>query len=968
MFRKTIKIIVIALISLLLLMLILPFLFKDRIIERVKHEINEQVEADVSFGSFGLSLIRQFPQLTVWVRDVRVVGQGAFAGDTLADMGRIMVSADVLKAVRGDLEISRIRLDEPNILLKMLADGQVNWNIMAAAEEVETPVEEAPADFSLALKRVEIRSGKLAYLDDKFVTYIHADDINGVFRGDLSMALTNISTQNATIGSFSLRYDQWPILSRVAVHLTADMDADLDRFVFTFRDNQIRINELPLVFEGMVGWPVDDLEMDFTFGSARSDFASFLSILPAMYTDDFADLTSAGSMKLEGHVKGTLAGDVYPGFGLTIEVDNGMFNYPGLPASVDKVQLQARISNPGVDMDLTVVDVPVFSMELAGAPVEARFRLENPISDPGFDVKLAGQLDLSQVETFYPLGEGYVLRGMIKSDLEMRGRMSVVERHDLGALHAAGQLLANELYLEAPVLEEALEVQVADFRFSPEEVRLDAFDMRLGSSDLSASGSILNLPGYLFDGQLLRGHFNTKSAMFDLNKLMDQLPEEDATADAGDLAEELEEEEDTPAGASSLSVIRIPANIDFTLESAFDKVLFGKLEISDVSGVIQVAEEQVNMERLRLNLLGGALELTGIYDTSDQLPWVNLGLDILGFDIAKTFESFVTARVLAPIGEYTRGAFSASLQLSSLLDEGLQPLLGSLKGSGSLRSSSVVLENTPSMSMLASQLHMDQFREISLSDLLLSFAFSDGRLELPPVDMRFGGIEASVMGVTYFDQRISYVMNMQVPRSLFGGRANQVLDDLVSRASAAGIQLTPGETVPLDVQIGGTFRRPEVSFSMAEAREGLEQQFRREADRLLRDTETRIRDEMEQARDQVETEVQDRIDEAEERARAEMEARAAQIMEEAHRQAATLRNQAASAADAVRRESREQADRLQQEASGQGPIAQAAARRTAEQLVREADRRANQIEAEAERNIQKLLDEASQQAERVRGE
>jgi len=968
MARKAIRITGIAVVGFLLILILLPFVFKGKIVERVKREINEQLDAKVEFGPFGLSLIRQFPQLTLWVQDVRVIGKGAFEGDTLADVGRLMVSLDLMKALlRGEYEIGRLRLDHPTIKLKLLADGRANWNIMVLAADEPEEDDEAVQDVVLGLKRVEIRGGQLAYLDDKFLTTIYADDINGVLRGDLSMSRTRLSTRDATIGSFSLRYDRWPLLNRVLVNLTAEMDADLERFVFTFLDNRIRINELPLVFEGMVGWPVEDLEMDFRFASARSDFASFLSIVPAMYTTDFKDLTSSGTLKLEGHVKGAYTATDYPGFGLLIEVNDGMFRYPGLPASVGKVQFRARVDNPGKDLDLTVVDVPVLSMELAGAPVDGRFHLRRPVSDPDFDIGIRGLINLSDVERFYPLEEGYALQGHIDADLEMKGSLSAFERADYEAFHAAGKLLATEIVVVAPSLEHAIAIDGADLRFTPREVSLAAFDMRLGQSDLSAAGSIHNLPGFLFGQQLLRGSFTTRSSFFDLNTLMDQLPDDKRAGAAGTEQDAAEPAADRgPDEQSPVSVIRIPANIDITLQSSFDQVLFGRLQIAGVEGLIHIAEEQVNMERLHLNLLGGILELKGIYDSRDQRPWVNLGLNILGFDIDQTFQTFFTARLLAPIGEYARGNFSASLQLSSLLDEGLRPVLASLKGRGNLRSSSVVLENTPSMSMLAEKLQMDQFREFSLKDQVLSFIFSDGKVELPPFDMHLGEIHAKVAGVTYFDRRISYMMKMELPRSMFGGRANQVLEDLVSRAAGLGMRVTPGEMIPVDVSIGGYFRRPEVSVSLATVRDNIEQQLQSEISRMVQEAETRLRDEAEAARDRLEAEVQERADDSRERAREELEARAGQVMAEAHSQAEVLRAQAAALAEQVRREGREQAARLEREASGQGPLAQAAARQAAQQLIREADRRATQIEAEAERNIEKVLEEARQQADRVR--
>lgn len=953
MIKKISIAIVIIFFTLLLAVIILPFALKNKVRERVQRELSERIDARIELGDFKLSLIRHFPNVSLRLDGIRVIGNEPFEADTLADIGRLYVSLD-LRSVFGDsdYEVNTIRLDDASFLFILLEDGQANWDIYIPspsdgdeAESEDPALEEPGSGFSLTLKEVDIRRSRVVYHDDKSLTYIDASDINGIFTGDLAMELTTLSTRDARIGAFSLRYDTWPVLSRASVLLTAEMDLDLDKFVFTFRDNELMINELPLVFEGMVGWPADDLEMDFRFGAARSDFSSFLSLVPALYTKDFENLESGGTLKLEGFVKGAMTDTAWPGFGLTLEVNNGMFRYPALPASVSNVQIMASILNPGPDLDLTVIDIPDFSMDLGGNPLEARFRLATPVSDPQIDARIVGSLDLGLVQTFYPLEEGVVLGGLIESDVEMRGRLSAIEAGNYTDFYADGHLIASEVEMAGPGFEQGFEVATADFQFNPQMVRMDAFEARFGESDLGASGQIDNLPGYLFDGQLLSGSFNTRSAFLNLNEMMDVLPES-------------ETQEET-----ELSVIRVPANIDFTLDAVADRVVFGKIDLRNVEGRVRLVEEQASLDNLRMNLLGGEMEINGLYDTREELPRVDFGLLIGGFDIRETFQTFNVVRILAPVAEFATGGFSANLQLSSLLDETLSPVLSSLEGSGGLRSSSVRLENTPSMSALADHLKIDALNEISVRDLILSFVFGDGKVELPPFDMRFGNVTANVSGATYFDQRVSYTMNFEIPRSMFGSQANQVLENLVSEASGLGVEFSPGEMVPVDVLIGGTFRKPELAVSLAALRDRVEQQLMDEANRLLREAEDRLRQEADQARQQVEEEVEERVEEVRERVGEEAEARVAQIMETANRQADNIRRTADNAAETVRKEAREQAERLEREA--QGPIAQAAARRTAQALISQADIRAAEIEAEGERNAQRVIDEAQQQVDRI---
>lgn len=937
MAKKTLKIAGIIIAFILVLLLVLPFAFKGRIIEKVRTEINKNLNATVEFGDVRLSLIRNFPNASLGLNDLKIIGAAPFDRDTLVAIERTHLTMDLFSLFGdGGFEIKSISLTRPDLLLKVLKDGTANWDIVKETEEEEVTGEEA---FVLQLKSVKIAEGNVAYLDDEGEIYVNVDDLNGVLRGDLSLDVTDISTRNTTIGAFSLRYGQLPVLSNVSAKLTAEMEANLVEEVYTFRENEFLLNELPVSFDGVISMPGDDIVMDFTFSALQSDFKNFLSIIPAVYTKDFSALKTSGSMELEGFVKGIYNDEETPGFGLKLGIQDGMFQYPDLPASVSNVQLRLNVDNPGKDLDLTVVDLPVLKLNLGGNPLDGKLTLKTPVSDPDIDVLLIGRIDLGELGRYYPLGEGTSLRGVMDSDLQARGKLSAIENKQYQDFFAEGYFKVNDLVYASPDLPQTVEVSAAEFNLSPQFVSLPAFSMKLGESDLSATGRIDNLLGYLLDDQLLKGSFETRSDFFNLNQLMEGLPED--------------ETEDT----TELSVIKVPANIDFTLRSRFDRLAFGKLDITDAAGMIRLANEKAILEGLSMNLLGGSLSLTGSYNTAGESPEVDFGLDISQFDIQQAFNAFNTFQVLAPVGKYALGNISGKLNLSSMLDNTMKPLLESLAGTGSMSSPSLSLQGSPAMTKLADLTRVDAFKQISIRDLMLSFEFEDGRVDVKPFDMQFGQSKATVSGSNFFDQTISYVMNIEMPREQFGGAANQVLDNLITQAAGKGLTINPGQTVTLDVIIGGTFTNPDVSFGLSGMMDDLAGQVR---DQL----EQRVQDEVDDVREQVEDRVQEEVDDARDKVQAELDARADQLMQQAQRQADNVRREASSLAERIRKEARDQAQRLENEASG--PIAKAAARRGGEIMIREADQRAAQVEQEGESNALRILSEAQQQADRIR--
>src|SRR3970040_2082239 len=82
------------------LLLVLPLLFRDRIAQRVKAEVNRTVDARVDWRDVGLTFFRDFPNLPLRLDDLTAVGIGRFERDTLASIRHLGVALDLVSVVR----------------------------------------------------------------------------------------------------------------------------------------------------------------------------------------------------------------------------------------------------------------------------------------------------------------------------------------------------------------------------------------------------------------------------------------------------------------------------------------------------------------------------------------------------------------------------------------------------------------------------------------------------------------------------------------------------------------------------------------------------------------------------------------------------------------------------------------------------------------------------------------------------
>src|ERR671933_878181 len=146
----------------LALLIVLPLLFRDRIAQRVKVEVNRSLDARVDWRDAGLSFFRNFPNLTLTLNNLTTVGVGRFQGDTLAAVRHLRVVLD-LASVLGNvvggrpLVVRAVELDQPRLALIALEDGTANWDITRKTPATARSQAQATRPLAVSLRRFVMR-------------------------------------------------------------------------------------------------------------------------------------------------------------------------------------------------------------------------------------------------------------------------------------------------------------------------------------------------------------------------------------------------------------------------------------------------------------------------------------------------------------------------------------------------------------------------------------------------------------------------------------------------------------------------------------------------------------------------------------------------------------------------------------------------------------------------------------------
>jgi hypothetical protein len=932
--KKFFKIILLVVLVLIAILAVAPYLFKGKIIRQANQQLEKNLLAKASFEDINLSLFRNFPNLGIRIKNLCIIGIDEFVGDTLLNIKTIDLAVDIVSAVKMEnIKIKRIFIDEPYVNAIVLKDGKANWDIVPEADStIEEPIDTAGSEFTtkISMKLFKIKEAIIRYTDFSSDIKASFNRMNFTLSGDLSQDFSALvidsEAEKVNVTMDGIRY-----LKDVSLHMHFDVDANLKKSIYKLNNNEFSLNALTLMWNGSIEMPESgDIITNLKFATNNTDFKTILSLVPAIYLSDFNDLKTTGNLKFEGTITGAVTETAIPNVDAKLFVSNATFSYPDLPKSAKNIQIDMNLHYDGTQTDNTTVDVNKFHIDLGENPIDMVFNLKNPVSDPFTNGKLTATIDLESLADIIPL-EDTELKGLIKANLDWMGKLSSIENERYEDFKADGTIDITNLYYNSPDVPKALTLKTSHLTFSPKTLEITTFDAILGSSDFRLKGKILNYIPYILKDKTLQGELTLNSNLIDLNEFM---------SDA-DASEETGQIEDT----SAMEVIEVPGNIDYRFISTIGKVLYDKLDISNLRGVIYIKDKRVVMENLSMNTLDGSLALSGEYNTQDiKNPLVDLKIAATDIDIPKSVVAFDMLGKVAPIASKATGKVSIGLTYSSFLKSNMHPIINTIAGSGNLSSKQIGIKSSNAFNAIGEALKTDALKNMTLNDVNFDFVIQEGNLTVQPFETKMGDITLNIGGQQSFEKTLDYSINLSAPRQLLG-LENPAVNNLYSKATSQGIDIARSETVDLLVRLSGDIRNPQVKLDL-----------KKSASNAIEGVKEEIKD---AAKEVIETKKEEVKDEAKKQAKAEAD----KILKEAEKQAANVRTEAKKAADIVRAEANANANKVMNEAKN--PIAKRAAEPAAKKIRDEGESKAKKIEQEANQKADKILSDAKAKSDRL---
>ncbi|MEZ4978615.1 MAG: AsmA-like C-terminal region-containing protein [Chitinophagales bacterium] len=857
MFKKIVFGFIILFILLLGSVLAIPFLFKDKINALIKEQLNKEILVDLEYGDYDLSIIKIFPDLYFSLEDISLVGRDQFEGDTLAAIKELGLGIELMKFVRGEeLLINSVLIDNPRILAYQVyddlsGDTLANYNIMASSSSSSSSSDL----IDIHVDELKIIGAKVYYKDFISGMELILDDFNILssanYVGDVAEVKSVLNAAAFSFNDGSMQY-----LKDVKLAADIDVEADLAKDAYVLKENMLSLNDLVLHADGEVQL-VDSLTtyMDLTFSAEQSDFKSLLSLIPEAYLKDYAGLQASGDFSFNGMAKGELSEVHTPAFDLNLKVNQGSLQYPDLPSAIKNINLDANLVNIGSTLKNTNLTIPKASFNVLNEDIVMRLTALDVLGDPNLDLELKGATDLKRVPEFYPL-EGYSqLAGNVAADILFKGKLSDVEKEAYEKLDFSGNVVVDNFIVEGDDLAMLLKAKKINLDFSPQKANLLLSEGQLGASDFSAEGSLENLVNYVFSDGILKGDLKLVSNTLNLDELLGS------------------DEETNSETSEESTATKVPANIDFTANLKANKVLYDGLELNQVLGALSIKDEQLSLNNLSANLLGGSAKISGSYSTKNSdKPELDLAYDIQKFDIQQTFNYLNSVQALAPMAKYLNGSFSTDMSLSSFLNNDLSIDLKALNGLGTVKIPYASFNELPMFQKISETIKIPAFNKPALNNAWTILKFEDGKVNVEPFEVKMQDISMNIEGSNGFDQSIDYNVRLNVPSDKFGGAAS-IANDFLAKQKIPLLNLSVPQSLNFDLNVSGLMSSPVVKIVKVSANNSTSS--------VKDQVKDAVKDQIDKAKEDLQNKAQEEADKAKQQAQEELDKAKQKAQEEA---------------------------------------------------------------------------------------
>jgi hypothetical protein len=585
--RKLIRKIVVSLVALMVIALIAVTSFiisrRDHIVQYFLAEANQQIATPIEVAKIDVSLLRNFPHISLVFHDVTVSESYQADPGVLGNAKTVSLSFNLIQVLNKNYQINGIQISDGEVSLKINSAGVPNYRIMKPDSSANAAL--------FHLKDIIASNLSVSFVDETSNYSLKFNLTNGqsdiIQRGqDMDVSL------KADLISDEIRVGKRRFISNKQVSLQSDIVIDLNTKFYHITSGQLQIDAGRFELIGQVD--ATNKQLDFEFGGVNTNFQTLNSLLSSDISKYFREYSSKGNVYFEGAVKGAYGRMRRPAVNVQFGAENASFYHPKYKKQIDKVSLEGFFTTGDYNIQENYqLKIKNFSCTLDQNMLVGQMELTD-FDDLKLDLKLAGDVDVNSLLLLFPGNLVKTAFGTIGINLHLNG--NITSKHYNNNYKADGDVVLKNISF---VLNgERLPFNRINGTLSLRNNDLAVSNLvgEVGQSDFQLNGFLRDVYGLVFKkSKLLKLEADLSSSFIDFDELL-----------KSNFASR-----DTLAGAKKRYEFAISPHITIDFNCAVDRLKFRKFRATDIEGQLEINHQMAILKNIAFASMGGKINVSG---------------------------------------------------------------------------------------------------------------------------------------------------------------------------------------------------------------------------------------------------------------------------------------------------------------------------------------------------------------------
>ncbi|GMQ30897.1 AsmA-like C-terminal region-containing protein [Algoriphagus confluentis] len=507
-----------------MLLIVGLFLYVDQnqelVVARALKSFNQSIPGEIQIDSSQPEFFENFPYISIDLRGLRLF-EDKSKGTPIAQVDDFYLGFNLWNLLQGDYTVKKIKISGG--YLHAVKDLDQNLNLMKAlvkADESDTLASES-MEFDLASFQMGDFFASYLDLGDSLETDLQVEKLTASISFRDSVYRVGLDTRmDLDVLSKGLP----TFLSQKKTGLKLDLVYDSESRELQVNKSQLELEEADFELAGKVAVLDAGMDLNLKVEGRKPDFNLLGAFLPKELADGLKQYQNQGDVFFRGSILGKAGEGEMPAITIEFGCEDAFFLKTANAQKLDELRFTGFFTN-GAERSLRSSEFHLqnFKAKPGKGDFQANLIIKN-FEDPHVKINMLAALDLDFVGEFFDL-EGFEgISGEIKLSMDFDELQDVsMDRADLIQLKESVQseLILSNLSFSLPGLAKPIKKMDVRAILKDGALSLERFDMGIGSSDLSLSGSLSDFPAIFHRlDEPVEAKLKLNSTLFDLKDVL----------------------------------------------------------------------------------------------------------------------------------------------------------------------------------------------------------------------------------------------------------------------------------------------------------------------------------------------------------------------------------------------------------------------------------------------------------------